>query len=214
MTTAPTIESEHPTPPVAPRGRTWRWFGAIAAAVLLVVGVVWYGGGFQRRTDVRSDVPIGSTITTGPYELAFDHATVQKTNRFTQNQVVWEVVVHGTGRTTGDEAIAPSSLSWFMTARDSASGKVQEPTQQGFGPADLTASGGSFFTPRLAPIPYRLTFQFSGDLDQPTGIDLAVWDLELRDRTLLKTGELSWSRTNYFSVYPAIPLERLPDDTK
>lgn len=186
----------------------------IAAAVLLIVGVIWYAGGFRHRSDVRTDVQLGTTIATGPYEFSFDHATVQKTDHFSQDQVVWEVVVHGTGRTTGDEAIAPSSLSWFMTARDPASGKALEPTQQGFGPAELTASGGSFFTPGLAPIPYRLTFQFPGDIDRPTSIDLAIWDLELRDRTLLKTGELSWSRTNYFSVYPAMPLERLPDDLK
>ncbi|MFT4166707.1 MAG: hypothetical protein QM650_15825 [Microlunatus sp.] len=214
MTVPPAIEPERPAQPVERRARTWWWFGSIGTAMLLIVGLVWYAGGFRPRTDVRTDVPIGTTITTGPYALTFDHATVQKTNHFSRDQVVWEVVVYGSGRTTGDEAIAPSSLNWFMTARDPASGEALEPTQQGFGPAELTASGGSFFTPGLAPIPYRLIFQFSGDLDQPTRIDLAIWDLELRDQTLLKTGELSWSRTNYFSVYPAIPLERLPDDLK
>lgn len=177
-----------------------------------MVSLVWFAGGFRHRTDVRTDVPIGTTISTGPYELTFDRATVQKTKHFSQNQPVWEVVVHGSGRTTGDEAIAPSSLNWFMTARDPVSGTVLEPTLQGFRAAQPAASGGNFFTPGLPPIPYRLTFQFPISIDEPSSIDLGVWDLELRDRSLLQTGELSWARTNYFSVYPAMPLERLPDD--
>lgn len=212
MTAAPETEPAGPIQPVDRRGRTWWWFGSIGAAIVLIIGLVWVAGGFQPRTDTRTEVRPGTTISTGPYELTFDRATVQKTKHFSENQLVWEVVVHGSGRTTGDEAISPSSLTWFMTARDPASETVLEPTLQGFRAAEPVASGGNFFTPGLGPIPYRLTFQFPTSIDEPTSIDLGIWDLELRDRSLLQTGELSWARTNDFSVYPAMPLEQLPDD--
>ena len=209
---APTTEPERPTYPEARRARTWWWFGSIGAATALVIGLVWVAGGFEPRTDVRTEVTPGTTISTGPYELTFDRATVQKTRHFSEKRLVWEVVVHGSGRTTGDQAIAPSSLNWFTTARDPGSGTVLQPTMQGFRSVEQGASGGAFFTPGLGPIPYRLTFQFSGDLPMPSSIDLAVWELELRDRSLLQTGELDWARTNHVSVYPAMPLQQLPDD--
>lgn len=179
---------------------------------MLVIALVWVAGGFRQRTDLRTDVTAGTAISTGPYELTFDRATVQKTRHFSENRPVWEVVLYGTGRTTGDKAIAPNSSNWFMTARDPVSGTVLEPTQQGFGPSGSTSSGGDYFTPGLPPIPYRLTFQFSDDIKMPSRMDFGVWQLELRDRSLLQTGELSWARTNHFWVYPSMPLERLPDD--
>lgn len=188
------------------------WFGGIGAAIVLVVGLVWVTGGFEPRTDVRTDVTPGTIVATGPYEFTFDRATVQKTRHFSEKRLVWEVVVYGSGRTTGDEAIAPSSLNWFMSARDPRSGILLQPTLQGFGPVESAVSGGAFFTPGLEPIPYRLTFQFSDDIPMPSSIDLAVWELELRDRSLLQTGELDWARTNHVSVYPAMPLQQLPDD--
>lgn len=180
-------------------------------ALVLVIGLVWLAGGFEQRTDQRTVVTAGTTITTGPYELTFDRVTVQKTTTYS-DEVVWEVVVAGSGRVTGEEALAPSSLDWFFAARDVTSDTVEEPDSQQFGPAGRDAGGGSFFTPGLAPIPYRLVFQFPGTLAQPREVQLGVWDLAYRDTTLLKTGERSWARADSYHRYDGLPVRRLPDD--
>jgi hypothetical protein len=190
--------------------RTWLWFGSILGAVVVLIGLVWLAGGFERRTDLRTVVGPGTTIETGPYEFTFDSATVQKKQTFS-DEPVWEVVVVGSGRVTGDEALAPSSLNWFFSVRDPASGLVREPERQSFGPVDRT-SGGSFFTPGLALIPYRLTFELPADIAQPSTVELAVWELEYRDTSLLQIGDLTWARADGYYWYEGLPMTRLADE--
>lgn len=190
--------------------RTWVWFGAILAAAVLLVGLVWLAGGFEQRTDVRTSVAPGTTITTGPYAFTFDRATVQKKRDY-DDTLLWEVVVIGSGRVTGDQALGPSTLDWFFAAREPVSGRTAEPEDQQFGPPGRP-SGGSFFTPGLAPIPYRVVFQFPLELDQPRSVQLAAWELEYRDTTLLRTGELSWARGDSYYRYEGLPTTRLADD--
>lgn len=190
--------------------RTWIWFASILAALVVLVGLVWLAGGFEQRTDVRTTITPGTTITTGPYAFTFDSATVQKKKDY-DDALLWEVVVIGSGRVTGDEAMGPSSLNGFFAAQEPVSGQVVEPKDQQYGPPGR-ATGGSFFTPGLAPIPYRLVFHFPADIDQPRSVELAVWDLQYRDTTLLKTGELSWGRGNSYYRYEGLETKRLADD--
>ncbi len=216
MTEAPATDpatTSGPDPadtPVPTDGRrTWLMIGSLVVALAVLVGLTWVAGGFDQRTDLRTVVPPGTEISTGPYAFTFTAASVQKKKTF-DDSVVWEVVVQGTGRTTGDQAIAPSTLDWFASLREPASGSVVEPESQRFGAAD--SSGSSFFTPGLAPIPYRLVFQLPAALERPTAVQLAVWDLELRDRSLLRTGELSWARAEAFHRVDGLPVTQLADD--
>lgn len=214
VTEATTTTGEAPPPPAAPAERdrrTWVWFGSIGAALVVLTGVLWLAGGFERRTDLQTVIAPGTTITTGPYELTFTSATVQRTQGYRQEEV-WEVVIAGSGRVTGDEALAPSSLNWFMTARDPGSRTALEPAGQDFGPDSRSGGTGQHFTPGLAPIPYRLSFEFPGEIAAPTTVQLAVWELEYRDSTLLKTGYRDWAPGQRFSTYDDLPAERLPDD--
>lgn len=215
MTEAPATEPEtapgaEPATDGVPDGRrTWLMIGSLVVALAVLVGLTWVAGGFDRRTDLRTIVGPGTEISTGPYVFAFTAATVQKKNTF-DDQVVWEVVVDGTGRTTGDAAITPSTLNWFFSLREPVSDSVVEPESQRFGATDR--SDGSFFTPGLAPIPYRLVFQLPAELPRPTDVQLAVWDLEFRDRSLLKTGELSWGRAEAYHRVDGLPVQQLADD--
>lgn len=206
--TADSSVSDRPQP-ARPR-RTWIWFAAILAALAVLVGLVWVAGGFDQRTDVRTAVPPGTTIATGPYEFTFDSATVQKKKDY-DGTLSWEVVVVGSGRVTGDQAMGPSTLDSFFAAREPVSGQVVEPKDQQYGPPGRPV-GGSFFTPGLAPVAYRLVFEFPIERDQPRSVDLAVWELEYRDTTLLKTGELSWARASDYYWYDSLVTKRLADD--
>ena len=189
--------------------RTWLMLGSLVVALAVLVGLTWVAGGFDQRTDLRTVVAPGTTIATGPYEFTFTAATVQKKKNF-DDTLVYEVVVSGTGRTTGDEAIAPASLNWFASLREPASGEVVEPESQRFGAANR--DGGSFFTPGLDPIPYRLVFLLPASIERPTAVQLAVWDLEFRDTSLLRTGEKSWGRANTFYRVDGLPVQQLADD--
>lgn len=220
VTETPLVSASNPPePPPAEQAvaeesrphRTWLWFGPIVVALAVLVGLVWISGGFEQRTDIQTKVTPGTTVSTGPYVFTFDNATVQKKKGY-DDQLTWEVVVHGSGRVTGNEALAPSTLSWFAVAQEPVSRQVVEPESQNFGPADRSYSGGSFFTPGLAPIPYRLTFQYPIAIEQPKTVDLAVWVLEQRDTSLLQTGELTWARSNSYYRYGAFPMKRLADD--
>lgn len=192
------------------RPRAGLWLGSTVAILALVIGLIWVAGGFEVRTDTRTIVAPATTIATGPYTFTFESATVQKKKNYS-DELLWEVVVAGSGRVTGDEAMAPSSLSWFFTAREPASGLAEEPESQQFGPADRTGGGGDFFTPGLPPVPYRLVFQFPIDIDQPAAIQLGVWELEYRDTSLLQTGDQSWARADRYYRYDGLPMKRIAD---
>ena len=57
-----------------------------------------------------------------------------------------EVKVVGTGRTTGEEAVAPSYLNSMFVAKDDVSGEIQEASSQRFG-NEAYVDNGSYFTP-------------------------------------------------------------------
>lgn len=201
--------SDQPSTEEPDARRTWLMLGSLVVALAMLVGLTWVAGGFDQRTDLRTVVAPGTMIATGPYEFVFTAATVQKKKNF-DDTLVYEVTVSGTGRTTGDEAIAPDSLTWFASLREPASGTVVEPESQRFGAANR--DGGSFFTPGLDPIPYRLVFLLPVSIERPTAVQLAVWDLEFRDTSLLRTGEKSWGRANTFHRVDGLPVQQLPDD--
>ena len=185
--------------------------GSLVVAFAVLIGLTWLAGGFDQRTDLRTTVSPGTTIVTGPYEFVFSAATVQKKKSFS-DALVWEVIVSGTGRTTGDEAISPSSLDWFFSVREPVSTTVVEPESQQFGAPERSLSGGSFFTPGLPPVPYRLVFHLPVTIDRPAGVQLGVWDLEYRDRSLLRTGELSWGRADTNYRIDGQPVQQLADE--
>lgn len=215
----PAASSAAPPPPTQARGaptrtrptRTGWWIGSLVVALALIVGLVWTAGGFEQRTDVRTTVAPGSTIETGPYVFTFTSATVQKTQNY-QDEPVWSVVVSGTGRTSGDKTLSPDDQDVFL-AKDPGSGVVLEPKAQEFGAeTDRSVSGGSQFTPGLPAIPYRLKFEPPATAFEPgRTIQLAVFDLEWRDTSLLQSGDLRWARTDDFYRYE-LPLRRLADD--
>ena len=213
MTEASTTSPEtSPAPAGSSDRRAWMMAGSLVLAFGLLIGLTWMAGGFDQRNDLRTVVAPGTTIATGPYEFTFTAGTAQKTKGLRDIEV-YRIVLSGTGRVTGDEAMSPDSLNWMFVAKDPRSPAYQEPDSQQFGIEEFRgSSGGSFFTPGLPAVPYRLTFEFPvEEYDVGATIQLAVWILEYRDVSLLQTGDYRWAPSERLYRYE-LPLRRLADD--
>ncbi len=212
MTEASTTSPETSPAAVGSSRRAWGMAGSLVLAFGLLIALTWMAGGFDQRNDLRTVVAPGTTIATGPYEFTFTAGTAQKTKGLRDIEV-YRIVLSGTGRVTGDEAMSPDSLNWMFVAKDPRSPAYQEPDSQQFGIEEFRgSSGGSFFTPGLPAVPYRLTFEFPvEEYDVGATIQLAVWILEYRDVSLLQTGDYRWAPSERLYRYE-LPLRRLADD--
>ena len=186
--------------------------GSLVLAFGLLIGLTWMAGGFDQRNDLRTVVAPGTTIATGPYEFTFTAGTAQKTKGLRDTEV-YRVVLSGTGRVTGDEAMRPTPSTGCSSPRTRGPRRTRSRESQQFGTEEFRgSSGGSFFTPGLPAIPYRLTFEFPVDeFDAGATIQLGVWILEYRDVSLLQTGDYRWAPSERLYRYD-LPLRRLADD--
>jgi len=178
---------------------------AVAGLLVVVVAVVALLGGFERRTDLITRVAAGSVITTGPYEITLTSATAQHKT----SDDVWQVVVHGTARTTGSTSIRPATGDdGFLYAKELASGESQ-PLR-----SDTIGESTSFehldmLTPGLPPVAVTLTFQFASE--PRDSILVAVFQQEYTTPYLF-SDELGWRATAEAATM-TIPLERLAETT-
>lgn len=178
--------------------------GGIAAGLTLVVGLVALLGGFGRRTDLITPVPAGSLITTGPYEVTVERATVQHTTSSDE----WQVVASGRARTTGATSIGPrTGDNGFVYAKDLRSGESQPLYAVSVGESTSSYEHVENLTPGLPPVPWTLTFRFRADPGD--SVLVAVFEQEYTTPYLF-SDELGWRATSAASTM-TLPLERLPD---
>lgn len=175
----------------------------VAAALVVLVAIVALLGGFRARTDLLTPVAVGSVITTGPYEVTIDKATVHHTT--SKNE--WDVVASGTARTTGTTSIDPATgSSGFVYARDAVGSETQPSSQVTLGETDAVQHLDNL-TPGLPPVPWSVSFTFA---QEPSGTVLvAVFDQEYTTPYLF-SDELGWRPTRAASIM-TLPLEKLPD---
>jgi len=196
--------------PPAPRHRplpSWVVPVAVVAALVLVLGLVRVAGGLERRTDLLQNRSAGTTVSAGPYELRFTAATAQQRTDFS-GAVVWQVVMKGEGRTTGEESIAPDydGDEGMFVAKDEASGEIQVPQGQTVG---ATRRIGADFTPGLPMQPFEVQFEFGQTYRPQPVISFVVFRLEYRDNSLLGNAEESWHNANRGYRFE-LPVEELP----
>ncbi len=186
-------------------------YGGIGLALVLVVALVWGLGGFDRRTDALLDTPVGTTVTTGPYQLRFTEATAQQRTD-NQGEVSWRVSVRGEGLTTGTTTIAPDYLGddGMFAAKDRATGEVQTPEGQTFRPGGATFGGA--FTPGLPMQPLAIQFDFTKDYRPGTDLTFVVFQLELSDTSLLGNQDERWNNTDTAYRFQ-VPVTELPPAT-
>lgn len=189
------------------RLRRGRLITAVVVGVLvLVVGVVALLGGLRPRTDLLTPVTAGAVITSGPYEVTLEHATVQHR----VSDAVWEVVVSGSARTTGATSIDPpvGEDSGFVYAKDRGSGEVQASKSIMLGGTTYSDSLAAL-TPGLPAVPWTVTFDFQ----RAPGDEMlfVVFDQEYTNPYIFGD-EMGWRPTNHASTL-TLPLEKLADDT-
>lgn len=187
-----------------------RWFSvAVPLVLVLVLLAVWRAGGFEPRRDTVTPVAPGTTVTAGPYEFTFTHATVQRGTGLS-DEVEWQLNAVGRGRTTGDVSIRPPTLDPMFLSQDPASRQIVVPDSYRHG-ADETITEGSYFTPGLPSRIFRVVFRLPSDYTPGPTVSFVVSDLVFSDQTLLRTGEKSWNTTEAGFRYE-LPVRRLPDE--
>jgi hypothetical protein len=184
-------------------------YGGAAAVLVAIVVLTWSLGGFQRKARPLEMVSPASLIATGPYEFTFSAATAQRQPKTSYAPATWKVVVEGTGRTTGDETIRPSTLGddGMFLARDPHTGEVQNAKSDKIG--DGPANG---FTPGLPAVPYRVEFTFSDAFRPGPTVRFVVVAQRFYDSSLIQTDDEDPSWRNDDHGYRVdLPVTVLPE---
>lgn len=183
----------------------------VAVAMVAVVGLVWALGGFERRHDLLQLTSPGTTITTGPYQLTFTEVTAKRNVDF-DNNVYWVLTAVGTGRTTGDESLAPEGGDdGAFVSKDTRSGEIESPSGVRYGAAG-SFSDGAQFTPGLPPIPIQVDFRYAGRYVPDQTLRFVVFKLEYTNTALLGDGDKTWHRSHHGFDY-RLPVRVLPPAT-
>ncbi len=182
-------------------------WGSIGLVLVLVVVLVWAFDGFDQRMDRLVKVPPGTLISTGPYELTLTEATVQHV----AEKNIDEIVLVGTGRTTGDTTIAPPAQQQsFVKAQDPATKEVQSVNSYRYGDGDDIILKHEAFIPGLAPIPFTATFRFDAAVGD--SIRVVVFDQEFSDKSPFGNQDPTWNRTADGHDL-TLSVKRLPERT-
>lgn len=183
-------------------------YAGVALAVVAVLLLTWALGGFEPRPREYEQVGTGSTITTGPYEFVFTSATAQRQPGSSYRKASVKVIISGTGRTTGDETITPSTGAGGMfLAYDRDSRATEDSSGQ------RVADGGpSGFTPGLPAVPYQVEFTFDEGYRPGPDLAFAVIAQRYADTSLIQTddSEPGW-RNDDHGFRMDVPLTVLPD---
>jgi hypothetical protein len=171
-------------------------YACLAVALVLLVTAVWGFGGFRKRTDLLIRTAPGTTIGTGPYELAFTYATAQRKTAFGTNAVSWEVKAVGTGRTIGASSIAPTTSDDGMFAsKDPASGEIE--VANGFTMGSEGSSDRRTFTPGAPPVDFVVTFSYAASYAPGPTLRFLTSTLEFTDTSLVGDGKKTWNNATY-----------------
>jgi hypothetical protein len=202
----PAGDSIHPS-----RVRRGLVYGGTVLSLLLVVGLLYLAGGFEKRTDLLEPVPPGELIVTGPYELRFTEATAQPDTNTDGKVEGWKVVAIGEARNTGDETMAPSVFGSdsVFAIKDPASPLTAAADLADFGPSTgYSVFARQHLAPGLPPIAYRVTFKLPPEYRPGGTIQLAVAELRY-ESPYLTSDEKKWDN-GLFGFRLDLPLRELP----
>jgi hypothetical protein len=180
--------------------------------IVALLATVWRLGGFEKKQRSYEVVSAGTLISPGAYELSFTKATAQHLLKTDYRQGSWEVKVIGTGRTTGDETIAPDTSGFdngMFLARNPTSGQVQPANDATFGEGSRAG-----LTPGLPPVAVVLTFSFSDSFPAGPRLIFAVADQVYSNNELIQSdqnNEKTWHNADT-GWRMELPLSQLPPE--
>jgi hypothetical protein len=199
-------------PETLSRRARWVYAGGALALVAILV-LTWVPGGFRESPPSLETVAPDAVIATGPYEFTFTKATAQHQPKTSYAPETWKVVAIGTGRTTGEETIAPSTFGddGMFVARDPQTSERQNATGAEFGDE---GGMGHAFTPGLPPIPYRVQFVFSAAYRPGATIRLTIIAQQIGNNDLIQTDDAtkSWRNDDY-GYLVTLPVTVVPEET-
>lgn len=186
-------------------------YALVAAGVAVLLALVWGLGGFEKRADLLQPTAPGTLIATGPYEFTFTEVTAQQKTDLDSSRY-WELSALGTGRTTGDETIAPSYTdTGTFVSKDIRSREVEVPSGLRYG-GRRNHFAGDQFTPGLAPVPFEVQFKYRGSYVPDRTLVFVVFRLKFSDTSLIGGQDKVWSSTPKGFDY-RLPVRVLPADT-
>lgn len=180
--------------------------GIPVLALVVLIGSVWALGGFADRDDTVTKVAVGKTFTNGPYEFRFTGATVQETEGFGKYKRIQKVVVNGTIRNIGDEAISPNG-DWFL-ARGRRGAHIETAQTAQIGDSEQF-NAPQDVTPGLPPVRLSVDFEFPPSFDD-TSLLFVVGELTYGTHSYLSgdDGEY-WDTGNGNAFRLSLPITRL-----
>jgi len=183
-------------------------YGSIFLVLVLLVVAVWGFGGFKRRTDLLRTVPVGTLLTTGPYEFRFTKATAQHKKNY-DDTFYWELVMIGEGRTTGTESISPSYTGngGMFISKDDVSQEIAMPDSVRMG--ESQGFTRYRFTPGLPLSPYSVVFKYQDSYRPGPTIRFVVWDL-VYGKHYLASEEEGWHNDTHGNQF-YLPVQVLPE---
>lgn len=177
---------------------------AVLAALVLVIAAIWGTGGFDQRRDLTTEVEPGTLLTVGPYELSFSRAVAQHV----KDDDSYEVQVIGTGRTTAQESMGPSTFNSLTVLQDPATLELTDVDRFLYGPGGGSGIERHSFTPGLPATPFIASFRLDRRPDPQ--IKFFVVDLEFSDTSILKDQGPSWHSVNR-AWRMIFPVKELPE---
>jgi hypothetical protein len=190
-----------------PRRRRLLTVGIPVLILVVLVAGVWAFGGFRERKDTATTVAAGTTFVNGPLQFSFSTATVQKANGYGKYKRIQKVVVSGTVRNTGNEALSPSG-DWFF-ARALHGGEVQTGDSAGIGDPDQF-SAPDHVTPGLPAVPIHVNFEFPPTYQPGHTILFAVGTLSYGTHSYFSSGDSKYWDVGGGSVFRiTLPLTKL-----
>lgn len=200
-----------------PSGRPLRRRRPSVWVVLLLVlalaaGAVVALGGFRRRTDLVTPVPLGARVDTGALVFTFTSATAQREKLY-DGTIDWVVTVLGTGRTTQDSTTSPDiGEGGIFGARDPHTLEIQLPDDQRFGRSADPIIAPQAFVPGLPDLQYRIGFKFSAHYAPGATLEFVVARQNFGVNDVFGLDPPSWYATDRGFKY-LLPVTVLPPST-
>jgi hypothetical protein len=201
--------------PVHPsRVRRGLVYGGALLSLVLVVGLLYLAGGFEKRTDLLEPVAPGTLIVSGPFELRFTEATAQPQPEADGKIREWKIIAIGTARNTGEETMAPTiyGSNAMFVLEDPATDRIAEPTRATIGDsAGRLSNNRSDLGPGLPETSYRLEFSMPPEYTPGGTVSLGIAELVFEDPYLV-TNEKTWDN-GLFGWRIELPLRVLAAET-
>jgi hypothetical protein len=201
--------------PVHPsRVRRGLVYGGALLSLVMVIGLLYVAGGFEKRTDLLEPVAPGTLIVSGPFELRFTEATAQPQPEADGKIREWKIIAIGEARTTGEETMAPTiyGANGMFALEDPATDRLAEPARATIGEsATRYGNPRASLAPGLSATSYRLEFTMPPEYEPGSAVSLGIAELVFEDPYLV-SDEKTWDN-GLFGFRVELPLRVLAGDT-